>query len=202
MKRMKVRLTFVTEVLGTSPADPELYDRFVASKAPDAQTRAEEVAAIGVDEATERGMTVFPHDGRDRPVFYSYQIRGGLKGAAAALREVPGSLAHKSRLKAYKKHIDRYVFVEPSVIPIDVHGGEVDVCQRPLRASTPQGERVSLASSEAAPAGSTIEFEVVCLLDEDVDLVKELLDYFRWCGLGQWRGSGEKGRATWELLDG
>ena len=75
----------------------------------------------------------------------------------------------------------------------------MDICQRPLRASTPQGERISLASSESIPEGSEIEFTVKCFIDEDTELVKEWLDYGIFKGISQWRNSG-KGRFTYEII--
>ena len=104
-----------------------------------------------------------------------------------------------SALKAYKKIIDGLIFVEPRCIPIRVNG-EIGECQRPLRAQTAQGERVSLAMSEEIPAGSSIEFEIT-LFDEKAhkDAVLEWLDYGRLRGIGQWRNSG-KGRFSYEVL--
>ena len=72
-------------------------------------------------------------------------------------------------------------------------------CQRPLRAQTAQGERVSLANSEEIPAGSSCQFEVLCMDDSHEAAVMEWLEYGRLRGLGQWRNSG-KGRFTYELL--
>lgn len=50
-------------------------------------------------------------------------------------------------------------------------------CQRPLRAQTAQGERVSLANSEEIPAGSSCEFEILCMDDTHEAAVMEWLDY-------------------------
>ena len=47
--------------------------------------------------------------------------------------------------------------------------------------------------------GATIELEITCWIDEQVDLVREWLDYGRVRGIGQWRNSG-KGRFTWEEI--
>ena len=104
-----------------------------------------------------------------------------------------------SKLRAYKQDIDGLIFVSPREIPI-IFDGEIGVCQRPLRASTPMGERVALASSEEVPAGATIEFEVTCLDDDHVAAVPEWLDYGRMRGLGQWRNSG-KGRFEYEITE-
>ena len=100
-----------------------------------------------------------------------------------------------SKLTAYKKIIDGLIFVQPREIPIRFDG-EVGICQRPLRAQTLQGERVALAMSEEIPAGAEIEFDVVCLADENEATVREWLDYGILRGSGQWRNSG-KGRFSY-----
>ena len=192
---IKVRLTFTEEVLGTASSNPEIHDEFIASKAPDAMSREEEVAALGVEEVVEKSMTIFPkQDGK--PFLYDYQIKGFFKDACGMLRKVKGS--ESSKVKAYKKEIDGLIFVEPRIIPL-VFEGEIGSCQRPLRASTAQGERIALANSETVPAGTTIEFTVKCFLDSDASLVREWLDYGALRGIGQWRNSG-KGKFTWEEI--
>lgn len=103
------------------------------------------------------------------------------------------------KLTAYKKVIDGLIFVQPRMIPIHVNG-EITECQRPLRAQTAQGERVSLANSEQIPAGSTCEFEIVLLDDSHEKVVREWLDYGVLRGIGQWRNSS-KGRFEYEVLE-
>ena len=76
----------------------------------------------------------------------------------------------------------------------------MDICQRPLRAQTAQGERVALASSETVPEGSTMTFEIKCLLDTHIPAVIEALEYGAMRGFGQWRNSG-KGRFHYEILE-
>lgn len=102
-------------------------------------------------------------------------------------------------LKNYKQAIDGMIFVKPREIPYDLHGLKMDYCERPLRAQTPMGERVSIAKSETVPAGSTVEFEFVCLDPNLEKMVRECLDYGVFRGLGQWRNSG-KGRFEWEEI--
>ncbi len=195
MKKIKVKVTFKDEVLGTACADPDIHREFIASKAPDAPSMEEEVAALGVDAVVERGTTVFPRGKEGVPILYDYQIRGFFKDTCSALRKVKGTESFK--VKAYKKVIDGLVFVEPREIPLRFDG-EVGTCQRPLRAQTAQGERIALASSETVPEGTTAEFTVV-LLDDDMEaLVVEWLDYGEFKGIGQWRNSG-KGRFAWEV---
>lgn len=85
------------------------------------------------------------------------------------------------------------------MIPIHFTGN-IGECQRPLRAQTAQGERVSLANSEEIPAGSTCEFEVLCMDDSHEKAVLEWLEYGQLRGIGQWRNSG-KGRFSYEITE-
>lgn len=73
-------------------------------------------------------------------------------------------------------------------------------CQRPLRASTAQGERVALANSETVPAGSWCDVEITVLKDDLIKMVKECLAYGKLKGIGQWRNSS-KGRFVFELTE-
>ena len=49
MKQMKVELTLTNEMLGAEPGDKDIYRTYIASKAPDAASIEEEVAALGTD---------------------------------------------------------------------------------------------------------------------------------------------------------
>lgn len=207
MKKIHVTATFIEPLLGTAPKNEEIYRDFIGSKAPDASTVEDEVAAIGADAVTEKGMTVFPRNAGGKPIIWDYQIKGFFKDACGMLSRVGGKsedgkkkkVNESSKLTAYKKIIDGLIFVTPRQIPI-LFDGEIGTCQRPLRAQTMQGERVSLAISEEIPDGAKIEFDVVCLSDEHEAAVKEWLDYGILRGLGQWRNSG-KGRFVCEIKE-
>lgn len=198
MKELKVRITFTEELLGTCSGNPDIHDEFIASKSPNNDTADEEVEAVklSVAEQIEKSMTVFPRTEDGKPFIWDYQWRGFFKEACGGLRKVKGMKSEK--VTAYKKKIDLNIFVKERKIPL-IFEGEVGNCQRPLRASTAQGERIALACSETVPAGATCEFTVVCLIDSDVELVKEWLDYGQWHGMLQWRNSG-KGRFQWEEI--
>lgn len=199
MKTLEIRITFTEDILGTASADEDIYRTFIGSKAPDAQTVEEEVAALGLDAVVEKGMTIFSRDpDTGLPALMDYQIKGHFKDACSMLKKVTGSKS--SGCKAFKKEIDGLIFVAPRYIPLRLpEGKEMGVCQRPLRAQTMQGERVALAMSEAAPAGTTCEMEITCLVDSDIALVREWLDYGKLRGIGQWRNAS-KGRYTWEEI--
>lgn len=206
MTTLKFRINFIEGLLGTAPKDEDVYKNFIASKAPDAKPIEDEIAAVGVDEVAERGMTVFPRDPDGNPILFDYQIKGFFKDACGMLsrlteKDESGKKKTKNesgKISAYKKVIDGLIFVEPRMIPIQING-EVGICQRPLRASTAQGDRVALAMSEEIPAGSSVEFIVRCLDDNNAKAVREWMEYGVLRGIGQWRNSG-KGRFTFEDL--
>ena len=197
MKSINVKINFFESVLGMSPANENIYRDFIGSKAPDAASVEEEVEAIGVEEYTEKQMTVFPRTDEGVPFVWDYQIKGYFKDACGGLRKVKGT--ESSKIKAYKKEIDKLIFPEPRKIVFENYG-TIGECQRPLRAQTAQGERISLAISEEIKPGANITFSVLCFNDENEKLVREWLDYGKYAGFAQWRNSG-KGRFLWEELD-
>ena len=182
MKILQCKLTTIEALLGTASNNKELHSEFIASHAPDAPSREEEIAAVGVDEVIEKGTTVFSRDENGQPILWGYQIKGFFKDACGVLRKVKGTKS--SKIKAYKKEIDGLIFVQERQIP----------------AQTAQGERNSLASSEEIAAGAILEFSILVMADELVPAVKEWLSYGKLRGLGQWRNSG-KGRFLCEILE-
>ena len=201
---MKVRLTFIEESLGSTPAKENLLRDYIASKSSDPVKIEEEIAAHGVQAVEDDRMTVFPRMADGRPIFWDYQIKGFFKDSWQMLAKA-GKAGYEggqacAGIKAYKKTIDGLIFVFPRQIPVDLHGMKMDTCERPLRASTPMGERTSIAKSESVPDGSTLEFEITCLDPHLEECVIECLNYGKLRGLSQWRNSG-KGRFTWERLD-
>lgn len=196
MHTIKARLTFTEEILGTASNNPEIHSEYIASKAEDAMKIEEEVAAIGVEEVIEKSMTVFSRNADGNPILWDYQVKGFFKDAAGVLKRVPGTKA--STIKAFKKEIDGLLFVFPRMIPLNMPTN-LSTCERPLRAATAQGERIALANSETAPAGTSIDIEIHCMTKDMYELTKECLDYGTLRGIGQWRNSG-KGRFTWEEI--
>jgi hypothetical protein len=71
-------------------------------------------------------------------------------------------------------------------------GETLGVLERPLRAQTAQGERVALARSDTAPAGTTMSFDIMVL---GKDVSKKILD--EWLTYGQFRGLGQWRSASW-----
>lgn len=197
MKEIKVRVTFIEDLLGTATNNKEVYREYIASKGPDPTSIEDEVAAVGVDEYAEKTTTVFPRTEEGKPFIYDYQWKGYFKETCSFLKKVTGTAS--SGIKAFKKEIDGLIFIKERKSIIEL-SGDITLCQRPLRAQTAQGERISLSCSEAVPAGSTNTFTVQCMVDKDEALIREWLDYGFYHGTGQWRNSG-KGRFVWEELD-
>ena len=210
MKLLKIKWTFIEGVLGTSTANPDIYRDYLASRAPSIELAEQEEMVLGlsVEDEFKKAMTIFPKLEDGTPFQYDYQVKGFFKDACGMLNRLTGkdetgkkkkAVNESSKIKAFKKEIDGNIFVFPRKIPI-LFDGELTICQRSLRAATPQGERISLNASEEAPAGSTMEFWVLCLNEAHVPAVLEWFDYGFLRGTGQWRNSG-KGRFTYEVLE-
>ncbi len=218
MKELNIRVTLTEEMLGTKAADPEVFKTYIASKHPSLLAAPDEVEAsdaaererIAAGKLEDQHTTVFHRTGGVIGI-WDYQIKGFLKDACGALNRMDkgdplkgGKGSELTKLVAYQTKIDSCVFVFPRFIPIQFPralqngGGEpVGICERPLRASTAQGPRVSLARSETVPPESTLEFTIRIHIAEIVPWMTYCLDYGVVRGLGQWRNSG-KGRFTWE----
>jgi hypothetical protein len=193
MVTRKFKLTFTEPLLGTVPKDPKIYASYIASKAADVQAAANDELP-SVPTAEESGWTGFHTMPNGTVVLMDYTLKGFFKDACSMLSRVNGT---KSKaLKAFKKVIDGLIFPMPRRIIINL-AGPLETCERPLRAQTAQGERVALARSDAAPIGSTVEFELKVLGGVQDGLIEEWLDYGAVRGLGQWR-NGSYGRFTWE----
>ena len=54
MKEITVKLTLLEDMLGTASADKEIHETYIASKADDAPSVAEEIEALGFDEVVEK----------------------------------------------------------------------------------------------------------------------------------------------------
>ena len=205
-----VELTITETLLGSTPKQKDVYAGFIAAKAQeykgdDGAPQTDDEIQTVVDDMEARGWTGFHHEDGDpgkRPLIYNYVIKGFLKAACGALRDVGSSAS--SGMTAYKTKIDKLVFVYPRQIILELpDGATMSVLERPLRAETAQGPRVTLARSDTAPAGTTLRFEVSTLNDGIIgeEQLREWFDYGQYSGLGQWR-SGGNGTFTFTLTPG
>jgi hypothetical protein len=192
MKNYTVEIEFTEPILGTVPKDKEIFKTYVQSKGEKNGDEEE----THQEDAEIQGWTGF-HMIDGSPILYDYMVKGFFKDACSMLRR-DGSTA-SSRLTAFKKCIDGMMFVYPRQIPIEL-SGEMGVLERPIRASTPKGDRVALTRSDTCPAGSKLSITIKAMGPVTKKLIKEWLDYGEMRGLGQWRNASY-GRFTFELVE-
>ena len=172
---MKIKIRLTEPMLGTVPKDPEVYKSYIETKKPEGENEQE---YLTVEKIEEKGWTGFHKD--DKGLFiYDYMIRGFLKNAGNILKEVVG-------IKNIKSKIDNVVFVFPRRIYL----GKIipdGVIERPLRAMTMQGPRVTLARSEYVDAGVEMEIEIKIIPNKEIteSVLMSLFEYGQLCGLGQ-----------------
>jgi len=196
--KIKVRLTLTEEMLGTKAANKDVFADFIASKAPDGDARKQELDTA--EHREEAGTTVFHR--QDGVVgIWDYQVKGFFKDACGAMNRFDKDCRNGlEKLSAYKTKIDGCIFVGPRFIPINMPEGQtVGICERPLRADTAQGPRVSVCRSETVPAGSHIDIDIAVLSKDLLAYVEAWLGYGALRGLGQWRNSG-KGTFVWDKI--
>ena len=204
---LSVKVTFGRELLGTAPLDPAIYQEYVSRGVLGEQEELETLPNKDEEEDEEEKEEKKPsqvtgfHRDDGHLVIYDYQVKGFLKEACATLKRTGYALSNE--LTAHKKCIDGLVFVEPRRIAIELADGatpdKLEVLSRSLRAQTAKGDRIAIASSEVAPAGSTIQFKVTSLSKEVIGrkLLEEWLNYGCLRGLCGWRNAGY-GQFTWE----
>jgi hypothetical protein len=179
-------------MLGTVPMDKEIYKTYVESKRPETVDATEDESAT-VQDVEEKGWTGFHKDEKGFFV-WNYFIKGFLKHSGNVLKD-------SLKLKALRSKIDDFVFIKPRKVYLNKEKAD-GVLERPLRAMTAQGPRVSLARSDFILAGSQFEFEILLYpphKEITEDLIKCLLDYGELNGFGQFRNGGY-GTFTYEIL--
>ena len=204
MTTTKFKLTLTEEMLGSACGNPDVHKEFIASKSADAAKLEEEMASLPAADLENKAKTVFHRGSDGKPILYNYMIKGLIKEVVGILLDTPEWSKEikigKTKLSkyTYKRVVDNFVFVTPRKIQLSNPTGAD--CTRPLRADTMKGERVSLATSETVPAGTTFEFGVATLgggADFDA-LIRACFDYGALKGLGVWRNSG-KGTFSYEV---
>ena len=194
MEKYSVKITFTEPLLGTVALDKELYGTYLGSKNPNG-TQPDEL--LSIEEQMEKSTTGFFRDPADsQPMLMDYQVKGFLKDSCGMLRRT--GEAGSRNIKAYLKVLDGLVFVFPRFIRLGCTRESITIFERPLRAQTAQGERIALARSEKAPAGTTLEFQVLILGQITESLLQEWLEYGALRGIGQWRNAGY-GRFQYEM---
>jgi hypothetical protein len=227
-----IKMWFIQPLLGSAPGDPDLYKRFIASNAPDAPTREEELTSNTVENVAARGVNVFVRRTKTGlPAVGQHTIKGFFKESMTASRRQEGSVS--KGIANHKTRIVGNVVIKPTWINIQIPEDQIKDCteeqfmkegygryaavrfpkegrfqqyklptlDRPLQAETAKGKITSIASSEMAPAGTIIEYDMKI---ETKDLSAGIIDVIlrgNEHGTGQWRGSGEYGAFVTEIYD-
>lgn len=190
MEVMNLKITLTEPMLGTVPKNKDIYTDFVHDKFTDKEKLAEEVVCI--EEEEEKGWTGFHQDEKGLFVF-DYLFRGFMRNAANVLKD-------EVRVKNLKSKFTDYIFVGPRRIYLGKKEPD-GVLERPLRAMTMQGPRVSLAKSDFVKEGTSFDVTLKILAHKEltIDIVKMILDYGQFAGLGQWRNASY-GRFSYEVI--
>ena len=200
MLTLNVVATLTEPMLGTVPKNREIYTKYIESekiKRADQEAGTNEAETVPVDE--NKGWTGF-HSDEQGLFVYDYLIKGALKNAANVLKD---SLKQKN----LRSKFDNCVFVFPRKVRIlgdqDAPLMKPDgIVERPLRAMTMQGPRVTLARSDSVNVGRKMRFEIRCIETDQIKEMRKTLDacmeYWQLCGFGQFR-NGSYGRATVEV---
>jgi hypothetical protein len=196
-----LEIRFTEDILASSPANPEVYKEYIASRAPapppapaaEADAEAEtpgtdEVATLPPDKTEEKGWSVFHKDPNGLFIF-EYHIKGFFKEASAATTRIP----------ACKSKIDKWLFVAPRRIYFERDGACIpkpeDVLERPIRMMTMQGPRTSVKRSDML-LGNGIQVKcqltVLPLGQSEIteNVLRTWLDYGQYVGISEWRNGG------------
>lgn len=202
VEKRTYRLHGMTRILGSQPADPEVRTRFLANEIEKAKAD-EEASKLPIDQQ-KRNLTVFLRDG-GCVCICDYVIKGFLKEAISVLKG-------QVKVANGKSKIDNAVLIEPAYLKFTRDGEDLDVAdgdlERPLRAMTMQGPRVSVTASEYIDPKWELTFTISLLEGEKTarsealtfDVIETLLDYGAFKGLGQWRNA-QNGRFSWERVE-
>lgn len=210
----KLRIEFTEPVFGTQP-QKDVATEQTQKKAREQGIPVEDELET-LPEMLEKGTTVFFRR-NGVPVCYDYQFKGFLKASAQVQNGIDG-------VKALRSKVNNTVFVFPRrftlSVPSDItrefmedicpgrlvipseseQGAGIQwLCERSIRILDQRGERTALARSEIIPPGTWAEFElsvVRSIITEKI--LRELLNYGQYCGIGQWRNASN-GRFTYTL---
>jgi hypothetical protein len=201
LEKIEIKLELIEPILGSCPKNKDVYESYIVEKmrkdVDNEKLDVKELKKRGVEEletiqeTEEKGWTGF-HCDSEGIFIYDYVIRGMLKNAGKALK-------YETEIKNSASKIDQYVFVFPRVIHFKNSGKFVKephgTLERPLRAMTMQGPRVTLAKSDMLNSGVTLEFNIKLVPNPDITVkkIQELFEYGELCGLGQFR-NGSYGR--------
>ncbi len=191
-EKMFIRIDFTEDILGSLPADKDILTRFISHKANAPWLEAEEGDCLP-EKTDDSNHTVFPQDHLGM-FLWNYHLKGFIKEAGNNLKD-------HVNVKNLRSKMDNFLFVHDRRLYLyrgkDIIQDADSILERPLRAQTARGPRVSLVGSERVSTPVTIYSTLELLYHKELnfELVKDLLTYGKLKGLGQWRN------ASWGTFD-
>lgn len=200
------------DLLGTVPKNEKIYADFIRKKAEELMLKdgSKDIPLASGEDATltnveaklddeqeaagtleERGWTGFHTDKETgRPMLYDYHFKGFLKEAASVIKQWPQKGDSSAVVKQLASKVSKFLFVRPRKILLPQIAPEP--LERPLRAQTAQGPRVTLVRSDVIKAGAQFDIRLVALSGGGFTkaLIEALISYGKFQGLGQWRSGG------------
>lgn len=194
-EKYHVKITLLTPLLGSAPKDEKIYETYLELK----KQKALKESGIEIDPSDEtivfdeeKRLTGF-HSDENGLYLLDYQVKGMFKEYGNVIKEIVGVAALKSK-------IENFLFVEPRKIYLGKKEPD-GIIERPLRAQTAQGQRVTIARSEYVAEGTTFEFDVLLIPGPvTLNIIYAILDYGKLKGFGQWRNGGY-GRFDYEITE-
>ena len=191
-KKYRLDIVFTAPLLGTQPGANTPASDFIRNKVKEENPNAniaDEVPTL--PEELEKGTTGFPRNAEGKPILFNYQVKGCFKNAGKILN---GS----HNFKGLESKITDLLTVIPRQIVINTDK-PITFLERPLRAQTMQGPRVSLVRSEMIAEGATatceIEVQETTKVNFPDELIMDLVSQIERAGFLQWRNSGTYGQA-------
>lgn len=200
---INIHIEFTEPLLATASGNKDIQEEFIASRAPDVEKTAEELEAlpaVPIDQQVEKASTVFHRDEKGLFLF-DYHWRGHIKESLGLMCEL-GEFKKLSKW-TFKRAVDLTIYVRPRRVYLMRDGKNImqpeGSLQRPLRATTMQGDRVALARSELVNPGATCDLEIHLLASGNSksawsEITREkIIQAFtlgQEKGHGQWRGGG------------
>jgi len=192
---LRVRLSYTEPVLGGIPKDPKIVKAWIDAqnkeKVEEERAKIAEATIEDLEEAASekeaKGWTTFRKD--EKGIYFpAYYFIAMLKEAANINKDILGIKNFKS------KFVERVYVMNRRVYPDPLKPKEDGIYERPVRAMTMQGPRVSLKKSDYIEDFS-VNLMFRCLHDPgkngfETDILVKLLEYCRYAGFGENRPQG------------
>jgi hypothetical protein len=219
-RRASVTLAIKNRLVGGIPTSPKLIEGWIAANMPEvsADERAKlaektvQELPEQAEEAAKSMWTTFKRNSAGAVYIEGRNVKAMFKEAANVLREVlikderagkkaagegkEGKAEAKSRYTNLKSKLAERLFIEQDEIPMLRDGKAIEKPdgneERAIHVMTAMGPRSALKRVDFVNAPAVLKFSLRYLNDGvvDVELIKTLLEYAAWNGMGADRSQG------------